>query len=324
MTEIDKDYLNDLKRIKETIKENQNKAMVIVNSAMILTYYEIGIIINQRKKWGNKYIERLSEDLREYGKGYSCDQLKRMSRFAKEFTIDEIRAQAAPQIPWYTLVIIMQKSKSHEEMIWYINEAHKNGWSRSMVLNQFELKAYDRSLIEPSTTSIIKSDDLVKDLFKDTYVFNFLDRESIKTERDLKKKLVDNVIKFLQELGSGFSMVGKEYRIRTPSNEDFYIDLLMYHTKIHSYIVIEVKIDKFKPSDIGQLMFYVNAVNKLEKTAKDEKTIGLLLCKEADSFVTKTTLENINLRIGVSKYKIIDEIKEYLIKRLSEQEKGTP
>ena len=117
---IEKDYLKDLNKIKETIWENQNKAMVIVNSAMIMTYYEIGVIINKRKTWGSKYIEKLSLDLKEYGKGYSIQNLKYMSQIAKEFTIEEISHQPGGQIPWRTIIEIMQKSKSHEEMLWYI------------------------------------------------------------------------------------------------------------------------------------------------------------------------------------------------------------
>ena len=324
MNEINNDYLLDLNKIKETIKDSQNKAMVIVNSAMIMTYYEIGTIINKRKTWGNKYIERLSNDLKEYGKGYSIRNLVYMAKIAEEFSYDEIMHQPGAQIPWRTMVEILNKSKTHKEMIWYINETHKNGWSRSMVLNQFALKAYERNLIEPNTTSIVKSDDLSKELFKDTYVFDFLDRDSIKSEKDLKNQLVDNIIKFLQELGPGFSLVGKEYKLKTPSKEEFFIDLLIYHTKIHAYIVIELKIDKFKPSDLGQLIFYVNAINKLEKTEKDDETIGLLLCNDSDDFVAETTLERANLKIGISKYKFIEELPNYLIKRLKEQKKSTP
>ena len=201
-----------------------------------------------------------------------------MAQFANEFKLDEIRAQPVPQIPRGTLIVIMRKSKSHEEMLFYINATHKYGWSRSIVLNQFELKAYERNLIETSTTDIIK---------------------------------------FLQELGPGFSLVGKEYRLVTPTNKEFYIDLLMYHVKIHAYVVIEVKIGEFNPSDLGQLIFYVNAINKLEKTDEDNDTVGLLLCKDADSYVAKTSLNKSQMKLGISKYKIIEELPEYLEKRLT-------
>ena len=315
---IDKDYFKDLQEIKEAIRTNQNKAMVVVNSAMIMTYYEIGTIINKRKTWGSKYIKNLANDLKEYGKGYSYDQLKRMAQFANEFSVQEIGAQPVPQIPWSSIIVIMQKSSSHEKMLWYINETYKNGWSRSMVLNQIAMASYERSLIEPTTSNITKSDDLTNELFKDTYVFDFLDKNSIKNEKDLKDQMIDNIIKFLQELGPGFCLVGKEYKLVTPTDEEFYIDILLYHTKIHCYVVIEVKIGKFHPADLGQLIFYVNAIDDLERTERDDETIGLLLCKEADSYVAKTSLNKAQLHLGISKYKFIEELPEYLNRKLKE------
>ena len=315
---IDKDYFHDLQEIKEAIRTNQNKAMVVVNSAMIMTYYEIGTIINKRKTWGSKYIKNLANDLKEYGKGYSYDQLKRMAQFANEFSVQEIGAQPVPQIPWSSIIVIMQKSSSHEKMLWYINETYKNGWSRSMVLNQIAMASYERSLIEPTTSNITKSDDLSNELFKDTYVFDFLDKNSIKNEKDLKDQMIDNIIKFLQELGPGFCLVGKEYKLVTPTDEEFYIDILLYHTKIHCYVVIEVKIGKFHPADLGQLIFYVNAIDDLERTERDDETIGLLLCKEADSYVAKTSLNKAQLHLGISKYKFIEELPEYLNRKLKE------
>ena len=289
--------------------------MVIVNSAMIMTYYEIGTIINKRKTWGSKYIKNLANDLKEYGKGYSYDQLKRMAQFANEFSVQEIGAQPVPQIPWSSIIVIMQKSSSHEKMLWYINETYKNGWSRSMVLNQIAMASYERSLIEPTTSNITKSDDLSNELFKDTYVFDFLDKNSIKNEKDLKDQMIDNIIKFLQELGPGFCLVGKEYKLVTPTDEEFYIDILLYHTKIHCYVVIEVKIGKFHPADLGQLIFYVNAIDDLERTERDDETIGLLF-KEVDSYVAKTSLNKAQLHLDISKYKFIEELPEYLNRKL--------
>ena len=126
--------------------------MVVVNSTMIMTYYEIGRIINERKIWGNKYIERLSNDLKDYGKGYSIQNLYRMSLFSKEFSEYEIRHQLGAQIPWRTIIDIMAKSHSHKEMLWYVEQTHKNRWSRSQVELQFKTKAYERYLINPDTS----------------------------------------------------------------------------------------------------------------------------------------------------------------------------
>ena len=244
-----------------------------------------------------------------------------MMKFASNFTYDEIIHQPGGQIPWRTIIEVMSKSKTHDEMLWYINATHKNGWSRAMVMNQIEMKAYERSLIEPDTTEIVKSDDSINEIFKDTYVFDFTDKNDLKTEKDLKNKMIDNIIKFLNELGPGFTLAGKEYKLVTPTEKEFYIDLLMYHTKIHAYVVIEVKIGDFNPADLGQLIFYVNAIDDLERTEGDNETIGLLLCKDADNYVAKTSLNRSTLKLGISKYKIIEELPEYLAKRLNEKDK---
>ena len=248
------EYLDDLTKIKETIRENRNKAMVVVNSAMIITYYQIGTIINQRKTWGNKNIEMLASDLKEYGKGYSTDQLKRMSRFASYFSENEISAQAVHQIPWSTIIELMRLSSSKEEALWYVKQIVKNKWSRSHVLKQFELQAYQRQVVPPLITN------------ENTYVQGII-----------KDKLIDNILLFLQELGTGFALVGREYKLLIPTGKNFFIDLLMYHTKVHAYVVIEVKLEDITPADFGQLNFYVNAIDDLEKTDTDNETIGMSL-----------------------------------------------
>lgn len=318
-TILEGSYFEDLNQIKKTINANRNKAMIVVNSAMIITYYQIGKIINQRNEWGTKYVQRLANDLKEYGSGYSFDQLMRMSQFANIFTDDDILAQPVPKIPWGTTIKIIQKSSSREEMLWYINQTYQNRWSRREVLQQFEMKAFQRSLIEPQMTEKAKTDGVISDVFKDTLALNFINQNDLDSEKSLKNKLIDNIIQFLQELGPGFALVGKEYKLTTTTNKNFYIDLLMYHTKIHAYIAIEVKMGEFDPRDIGQLNFYVNALNDLEKTDVDNDSAGILLCKEADSYVVKASLVGIQTSIGISKYKVIEELPEYLERRLMEK-----
>ena len=318
--QIDKSYLTDLQKIKETISENRYKALIVVNSAMIMTYYKIGTIINERKEWGNKYIRRLSEDLKEYGRGYSYAQLKRMSRFANLFTVNEIGAPSVGQIPWSTIITIIEKSSFKEEMVWYINQTYENRWSRRMVVEQFRYKAYERKIIEPLVTETVAKDKGLKEIFKDTLSFDFLEKLDVKDERDLKDKLLDCIISFLRELGPGFALVDREHKLVTPTGKNYYIDLLFYHIRIHAFVVIEVKIGEFQPSDIGQLQFYINAVDDLEKGKDDNPTVGLLLCKTADSYVVKTTLKTSSAAMGVSKYKTLDDLPEYLLERMKEIE----
>ena len=315
---IEKDYINDLQEIKQSIRENRNKALIVVNATMNMTYYQIGTIVNKRKKWGNEYVKRLANDLKEYGKGFSYEQLHRMARFAANFTEEEIMSQVGTQIPWRTIVEIMSKSSSKEEMLWYINQTYQNKWSRRMVVEQFKVKAYERKLIEPQVTDIVNQDEQLKEVFKDTLSFDFLGKIEIKDERDLKDKLLDNIVSFLQELGPGFSLVGREHKLVTPTGKNYYIDLLMYHVKIHAFVVIEVKIGEFQPSDIGQLQFYINAIDDLEKSELDNPTIGLLICKTADSYVVKTTLRGMSAAIGVSKYKTLEDLPDYLLEKMKE------
>lgn len=313
-----KEYFDDLIKIKETITENRNKAMVVVNSAMIITYYQIGTIINQRKAWGNRYIKMLASDLKEYGKGYSTDQLKRMARFASYFSESEISAQAVHQIPWSTIIELMRLSSSKEEALWYVGQIVKNRWSRAIVIKQFELQAYQRQNILPAVSD---NNSYIQGIIKDTLAFDFISKNEVTDEKSLKDKLVDNIILFLQELGIGFALVGREYKLVTPTGKNFFIDLLMYHTKVHAYVVIEVKLEDITPADFGQLNFYVNAIDDLEKTKTDNETIGILLCKTADNYVVETSFKGLKTPIGVSKYKLFEDLPAYLANKLNSIDK---
>ncbi len=320
ITIIEKDYLTDLNKIKETIKTNQNKAMVVVNSAMIMTYYEIGTIINQRKVWGSKYIENLANDLKEYGNSYSFRNLKYMSQFAKEFSEYEIRQQPVAQIPWGTLINIISKSKSHAEMLWYVEQTYKNKRSRSQVELQFKAKAYERYLINPDTSiqdREVSINSELNEIVKDTYVLDFIGVNDIISEKELQNSILSNIQKFILELGQGFSFVREKYKLPIDDIE-YEIDLLFYHIPSHSYVVIELKTTKFKPEYIGQLLFYTNYIDDYVKSDLDSPTIGIVLCSEANSVVCKTTLKNTK-NLAISKYKVIEELTEYLERKLNEK-----
>lgn len=316
MEEINSIYFDDLQEIKQKIQNARTQTMVMANSTMIVSYYQIGEIINKRKSWGTKYVQKLADDLKNYGVGYSFDQLMRMSQFAATFTKNEILEHPVPKIPWGTIIKIIQKSSSKEEMLWFVDRTYSNKWSRKKVLEHFESDAFRRGIVEPITTEV----DFDREIIKDSLDLHFINKNDVMTENDLKTKLIDNVILFLQELGPGFSLVGKEYRLITKSGKSYFIDLLMYHTKIHAYVVIEVKLDTVEPGDFGQLNFYINAINEYEKTEGDKDTIGILLCKSADNFEVQTTLKGITNPIGVSKYKVLEELPIYLEKRLKEIE----
>ena len=243
------------------------------------------------------------------------EQLKKMSQFAHFFSENEIRSQPVTQIPWSTLSrVIIQKSSSKEEALWYINQAYKNKWSRAIVIKQFELQAYQRQNILPIVSD---ENSYIQGIIKDTLAFDFISKSEVTDEKSLKDKLIDNILLFLQELGTGFALVGREYKLLTPTGKNFFIDLLMYHTKVHAYVVIEVKLEDIAPADFGQLNFYVNAIDDLEKTETDNETIGILLCKTADNYVVETSFKGLKTPIGVSKYKLFEDLPAYLTNKLN-------
>ncbi len=187
-----------------------------------------------------------------------------------------------------------------------------------MVLNQFKLKAYERSLIEPATsTNNSLSNDLTNELFKDTYVFDFIDKNKILTERDLENKLIDNITKFILELGNGFAFVGKQFKLEIPGGE-YYPDLVFYNYILHSFVIIDLKMTPYKPEYLGKMIFYVNIANDVLKGDKDNPTIGLILCAESNNIIIKYSFGNINSPIKVSEYKFIEELPEYLERKLKE------
>jgi predicted nuclease of restriction endonuclease-like (RecB) superfamily len=145
--------------------------------------------------------------------------------------------------------------------------------------------------------------DLAQEITKDPYNFDFLTLTDDFNERELENALVDNMTRFLMELGKGFSFMGKQYRIRVGQSE-FFIDLLFYNTRIHAYCVIELKATTFKPEHLGQLSFYVSAVNHELKSEIDNPTIGILICKDKDEIVAKYALDTINSPIGISEYQL--------------------
>ena len=313
---IEKEYFDDLKKIKETIKSNQNKAMIVVNTSMIVNYYEIGVIINQRKTWGNKYLERLSVDLKEHGSGYSRSNLFYMQKIASLFTKDEIVQRCVGLIPWRSLITIITKCKEHDEIIWYVNETYNNKWTKTLLENKIKMKSYELRLIEHHDNSIISNDNpLLDEIFNSKLAIGFIDKNKIITEKDLEKELINNITKFILELGKGFAFIGNQYKLEIP-NHEYYPDLLFYNYILHSFVIIDLKLTSFKPEYLGKMIFYVNIANDTLKGENDNPTIGLILCKEAENIVMKYSFGNMITPIKVAEYKFIEELPEYLEKRL--------
>lgn len=317
------EYIKVLENIKKEIVTAQYKASVQVNVEMLLLYHDIGRIINSHKEWGNKFVENLSSDLRrEFPnvKGYSSRNLKYMAKYALAYPEREFVQTVSAQIPWSHNVAILEKVKEYDARIWYIQKTAKNGWSHSVLIHQIESGLYQRQVLANKVSNFENrlpspQCELAVQTMKDPYVFDFIQIREEMVERDIEQALIKDVTKLLLELGTGFAFLGNQYHLNI-GGEDFYVDLLFYNLNLRCYVVIELKTGEFKPEYVGQLNFYLSAIDGNLKTAQDNSTIGLLLCKNKNNIVAEYSLKDISKPIGVSEYKITNNLPVELEKQL--------
>ena len=210
-------------------------------------------------------------------------------------------------VPWGHHRFIIDKCKDMpKKALFFVHQTVQNGWSRNMLLNFLDSDLYERqgkAITNFSHTLPDETSDLAQELTKDPYDFAFTGITGRYNERLLKDKMLSNITQFLIELGTGFAYVGKEYRLPIGKTENF-IDLLFYNLRLRCYVVIEVKTAKFDPRDIGQVGTYVVAVDHQLRTEHDNKTIGLLICKEKDRIQAQYALESSSQPIGISEYEL--------------------
>ena len=318
----DKEYKKFLVELKEKVKNSQLKAAIKVNYELLNLYWELGKKITEKQKeysWGDSFISNLSNDLKKEFpdmKGFSVQNLKNIRYWYLFYAEYLIGLQPVSQlekienkiksIPWGHNQRIMYKCKSVREAIFYVEKTIENGWSRTILEHQIDSKLYERlgSAISNFDNRLPKvQSELAKQTIKDPYNFDFLTLRDKYDERELEDALVKQITLFLLELGTGFSYIGRQVHLKV-GDSDFYIDLLFYHVKLHCYVVVELKTEKFKPDFAGQLNFYVTAVNRDLKSQEDNQTIGILICKDKDNVVAEYSLANISQPIGISKYEI--------------------
>jgi predicted nuclease of restriction endonuclease-like (RecB) superfamily len=222
--------------------------------------------------------------------------------------------QPVAQIPWGQNVVILDKIKEQQERLFYVQKTSENGWSRNVLVHQIESGLYHRqgkAISNFTQTLPALQSGLAKEMLKDPYKFDFLNLSEEYFEKDLEEALVNHITKFLLELGAGFSYVGRQYHLEI-GGEDFYIDLLFYHLKLRSYVVIELKTGKFIPEYASKLNFYLSAVDDLLKHKTDNPTLGILICKERNKVIAEYSLRDINKPMGIAAYELTQSIPENL------------
>jgi predicted nuclease of restriction endonuclease-like (RecB) superfamily len=310
------DYAPWLADLKMRIHHAQQRATLAVNRELVLLYWQIGrdILLRQgREGWGSKVIDRLAQDLRSAFpdmKGFSPRNLKYMRAFAEAWPDSEFVQQAAAQLPWFHLCTLIDKLKSSEARRWYLAKAIEHNWSRNILVMQIEGRLLERDgqAITNFPTSLPKpQSDLARESLKDPYRFDFLGLTEEAQEREIEHALVKHVTDFLLELGAGFAFVGRQVLLDV-GGEEFFIDLLFYHLKLRCYVVIELKGGKFKPEHLGQLGFYLTAVDRQVKNEHDNPSIGLLLCKSKNRIVAEYALGDKTQPMGIAEYKLLDSL----------------
>ena len=313
-------YTDWLVELKSRIHSTKQRATLAVNRELVLLYWQIGRDILARQTelgWGARVIDRLAHDLRNAFpemKGFSRANLMYMRAFAEAWPDPAIVQQAVGQLPWGHNLVLLTRLKTSEQRLAYARAAIEHGWSRNVLNIHIETGHIERT--GKAVTNFRErlpapGSDLARQSLKDPYLFDFLDVGKEADEREIETALIKHITQFLLELGAGFAFVGRQVHVEV-GGDDFFIDLLFYHLKLRCYVVVELKADKFKPEHLGQLGFYLTAIDRQVKSEQDNPTIGLLLCKSKNEVVAEYALGDKSQPIGVAEYRLIQSLPEPL------------
>jgi predicted nuclease of restriction endonuclease-like (RecB) superfamily len=325
------EYKTWLTALKSKISHSQVRAVTAVNRELITLYWELGKnIVETLKKssWGDKILENLSKDLQhEFPdiKGLSLRNFQYFRKFYLFYTTDpEIVQQPVAQleeiqnmvtsIPWGHNIAIFTKSKDLNEALFYLSKTIENGWSRDTLHLQLKSDLYQRqgkAITNFEKTLPRPQSDLARQTLKDPYIFDFLTLSESTKEKDVEDQLVSHVTRFLLELGKGFAFIGRQYHLEV-ADQDYYLDLLFYHTILKCYVVIELKNTRFIPEYAGKLNFYLSAVDSIVKHYSDNPTIGILLCRDKNNIEVEFALRDIGKPMGVSEFQLSDIVPDDL------------
>jgi predicted nuclease of restriction endonuclease-like (RecB) superfamily len=237
-----------------------------------------------------------------------------MRAFAEAYPDLTIVQQAAAQIPWFHNCTILDKIKDQKERHWYIAQTVQNGWSRDVLVHQIESGLCSRqgmAITNFGTTLPQPESDLVQQLLKDPYYFEFLTLASEAFENDLERSLLEKLKDFLLELGSGFAFLGSQYHLEV-GGRDFYLDLLFYHVKARCYFIVDLKVTEFEPEYVGKMGFYLAAADDLLRHPDDRPSVGLILCKSKNGVVAEYAVRNSQAPMGISEYKLAEPLPEQI------------
>ena len=313
---IPQGYPELLEQIVSRIAQSQTRAALAVSRELVLLYWSIGAEIVVREKaqgWGAKIVDRLGHDLQQRFpgvEGFSPRNLRYMRSLAEAWPDPEMLPQRVALLPWGHLRLLLDRVKDPTQRDWYLSAAVREGWNREALGHMIEGHLFARegkSLTNFSQTLPPEQSEMAVQVLRDPYNFDFLTLTHPLEERKLERGLLMHMRDLLLELGRGFAFVGSQVPL-TVARETFYLDLLFYHVRLHCFVVVELKVGKFKPEYAGKLNFYLSAVDGEFRTERDEPTIGLLLCESHEGAIVEYSFKDIAKPIGVSSYRVTREL----------------
>lgn len=345
--EIEK-YQSLLGDIKTAIQQARLRAVLAVNTELILLYWQTGKMIAERQQqegWSAKVIPRLAIDLRnEFTnlKGFSERNLGYMLRFAQEYpeglilqqpvakleSIENessvILQQLVAKLPWGHNILLMEKVKGKSARLYYAQQTIEKSWSRDLLLNAIKMDSYGHSIAQSKTHNFSSTlpdirADYANEVFKSSYNLGFLGITEPVKELELENRLIAKIRAFVLELGKGFSFIGNQYRLEY-NGKEYFVDMLFFHRGLRSLVAIELKIGSFKAEYVGKMNLYLSLLDRLEKSENENPSIGIILCADKDHLDVEIALQDINKPIGVAEYQLLlpqEELQRLVLSELN-------
>ncbi|MTJ23490.1 DUF1016 domain-containing protein [Dolichospermum sp. UHCC 0352] len=325
---ISDNYRHLLMEVQQRIRSAQYDALKAVNREMINLYWDIGKMIVTRQQnvnWGKSVVEQLAKDLQaEFPgiSGFSTRNIWRMRDFYLTYHSQKILPPLVAEIGWTHNVVILEKCKDDLEREFYIKMTRKFGWTKNVLIHQIENQTYQKTLLNQTNFNKTVPTEIRNQLklaVKDEYTFDFLELADEHSERQLEQAILTRVEPFLQEMGGLFAFIGSQYRLEV-DDEEYFIDILLYHRRLKCLVAIELKIGKFLPEYVGKMQFYLSVLDNTVKLPDENPSIGIILCKSKQRTIVEYALKDSNKPIGVATYQIVSQLPQELKNQLPDPE----
>ncbi|MFE4108427.1 PDDEXK nuclease domain-containing protein [Almyronema epifaneia] len=320
MSELVEGYGALLGEIKQRIRTAQYEALKAVNKELIALYWDIGKLIATRQQgqtWGKSVVEQLSRDLKsEFSgvSGFSSRNLWNMRSFYLAYARHEKLQPMVAEIGWTHNMVIIEKCKDDFEREFYLRMTRKYGWTKHVLIHQIENQAYERTLLNQTNfteTLPAALQSQAKLAIRDEYIFDFLELDEVHSERELERAILSKVDAFLRQMGGMFAFLGSQYRVEV-GDQEFFIDLLLYHRRLRCLVAIDLKIGRFQPEYVGKMQFYLAVLNDQVRLDDEGSSIGIILCKSKDKTIVEYALKDSDKPIGVATYQIVSQLPQEL------------